>query len=579
MFSLLLAVSFLNSIPPASGYEISIYQVYPWYFWGLLIGATFLGQVVIVGSVRYSDGDDRTWVLGVILVLLSGTILLFMPIIRGYPVFGGVDELTHIGFVHDISAVGIADNIYPAMHLIVHLASVATGFAPSTVMKLMPIVMSFVFVGGMFYLAFNFYSRTHALYVLPFILFLFVGYKTQVPFVLSVLYVPFILYLFVKEQRTSATSVRIFLVIAIFGIVFFHPLTTAFLVLAMGIYVALEKTNLFSTEWSTPTMIPPLTVVVFSTWYLTFVGIIRRFERTANRITGSAAGESEFETVTSTVSTFSPDLTDLVTLAILDYGVVFILYALAGLFILVAGYLWLRNEIELNIFFVLFSLVFMLFTAVSMLSFVVDLGFGWGRVLFFENLFAAVLAGSLFYFLYQWLESRTVTTGVTVTLGVILFALTLVVVLGSFASVSATDDNPQKTEMDIDGAEWVLDNRDKEMLIDQYRISLWRYENFQNGTLTTSIRKEGAQPPEHFGYTANETIGQSYEEDSYLVLNQRGRITYPEVYADYPDYWAYTPQDFARLERDRTASKLYDNGEFDFYYIDAEERRPFVRSR
>ena len=223
--------------------------------------------------------------------------------------------------------------------------------------------------------------------------------------------------------------------------------------------------------------------------------------------------------------------------------------------------------------------VVVLFTAVSMLSFVVDLGFGWGRVLFFENVFAAVLAGSLFYFLYQRLESRTVTTGVTVTLGVILFALTLVVVLGSFASVSATDDNPQKTEMDIDGAEWVLDNRDKEMLIDQYRISLWRYENFQNGTLTTSIRKEGAQPPEHFGYTANETIGQSYEEDSYLVLNQRGRITYPEVYADYPDYWAYTPQDFARLERDRTASKLYDNGEFDFYYIDAEERRPFVRSR
>ncbi|WP_336328816.1 hypothetical protein [Halovenus sp. HT40] len=570
-FSLLIAVCLLNFVPPASGYEISIYQVYPWYFWGSLVGAIFLGHIIIVGSVRYSDGEDGVWMLGLLLVILSGAVLLLIPLIRGYPVFGGLDVLTHIGFIHDISTVGIAGNIYPATHLLVYSVSAATGFEPQIVIKLMPIILSLIFVGGMFYLLFNFYNRTHALYVLPFALFLFIGYKTPAPFVLSVLYVPFVLYLFVKEQRTSAISVRLFLVITIFGVVFFHPLTTAFLILTLGIYVALEKTNYFKAEWSTPTMIPSLAVVVFSTWYLTFVGIIRRFERAARRLTGTTAGESEFETITSTVNTFSPELTDLITLAVLDYGVEFILYSLAGLFILVAGYLWLQNSIELNIFIMLFSFVFILFTSLSLISFVVDLGFGWGRFLFFENVFVAVLSGSAFYFLYQQLSSRTATTRVNITLGVVLLALTLIVVFSSFASVSAKDDNSQKTEMDIDGAEWVLENRNKEIPVDQYRISLWRHDDFQDGTLTTSVRREGVRPPDHFGYTGNETIGQAYQDDRYLVLNQRGRLTYPEVYPEYPEYWRFSPQDFARLERDRTASRLYDNGEFESYWIDVED--------
>jgi hypothetical protein len=527
-------------------------------------------MTVIVGSARYAGADDRTWIFGLINVVFSGGILLFMPIIRGYPVVGRGDVLTHIGFIKDISVVGIEGNMYPAMHLLVYSASLATGLGPGISMQLLSIVVSFAFLGGMFYLVQNFYSRTHALYALPFVLILFVGYTTAKPFVLSVLYVPFVMYLFIKEQRTSVIPIRTFLIFSIFGIIFFHPLTSVFLILTLGIYVGLEKTTLFSSQWSTPTMVPSLTVVVFSTWYLAFLGIIRRFETVAQRFSGSLDGQSELDTVTQTVNTYSPDPLDLVTIAVLEYGLEVILYSLAGLFVLLAAYLWLRNEIELNIFIVLFSGVFILFTFLSVLFFFNNFLIGWGRVLFFENFFAAVLSASFFYFLFQHLSHRGIKTGVTVSLGVVLFVLTLLVVFTAFSTVPAREHNDQVTEMEIDGTEYILENRNDEMSIDQNRISLWRYENYHNGTLTETIPQESG-PYDHFGYDINTTIGQSYPEDRYLITNELGRLTYPVLYDDYPDYWRFTPEDFARLENDPTAGRIYDNGEFDLYHVTAQQ--------
>jgi hypothetical protein len=239
---------------------------------------------------------------------------------------------------------------------------------------------------------------------------------------------------------------------------------------------------------------------------------------------------------------------------------------------LLAVYLWLRNEIEINIYIVLFSCIFIVFTGVSSVAFVVDLGFGWGRVLFYQTVFVVVLSASFFYFLYQRLSSPTVQRALTVSLGIVLVALTGLAIYGSAASLAETDYNPQSTQMDIDGSEWVLNNHDEETPIDAQRMTLWRYENYHRGTLNTSVRKEGTSPPDHFGYDGNETAGQAYEEDHYLIITKLGRLTYPKVYAGYQQYWSYRPADFRRLERDRTVSRVYDNGEFELYHITAEEQ-------
>lgn len=570
LFCLLAAIGILNTVPPADGYEISLYRVYPWHFWGALVVALFIGKAVIVGSKMYAAPDDRSWVFGLGLVLVSGGVLLFIPVVRGYPVFGRGDVLTHIGFVHDITEIGITGNIYPLMHLLVHSLSQATGLPPAAIIKFVPIAVSLVFFGSLFYLMLNLYNRTHAFYALPFVLILFVGYKQAVPFVLSVLYVPFVLYLFVKEQRTRAIPVRVFLVASVFGLVLFHPLTTMFLIVVMGLYLGVKATSHFRARWSGPTLVPSLMVVLFSAWNLHFIGIVRRFEAFVERFTGAVGGESRLEQVSQTVNTFSPDLFDLVVLAIFDYGIL-LLYAFALLFVLFVVYLRIHGQKDLNIFLTLFIGVVVLFTGLSAVLFVNDFVIGWGRVLYFGNLFAAVLAASLFYFLHRHLDFETQRNTFTFSLGAVLFVLTLLVVFTAFASIPARTYNEQVTEMEIDGSEWILDNRNETVPVDQSGLALWRYENFHEGTLNTTVRKQDTQPPDHFGYDGNETLGQSYEQDRYLVVTALGRWTYPEVFSDYPEYWRFTPVDFGRLERDTSVSRIYDNGDFEAYRTAAEE--------
>jgi hypothetical protein len=428
--------------------------------------------------------------------------------------------------------------------------------------------MAFVFLGGLFYLARGIYSRTHALYALPFVLVLVLGLQQAKPFALSTLYVPFVLYLFVREQRTSAVPVRVFLVVSVFGVVLYHPLTTVFLLVVLGLYLALKTTNAFESGWAGPTVVPSLTVVAFAAWYvMSFVGIVRRFETVVGRFTGSLSGQSELQTVAAAINTFSPEPLDLATIAALEYGTEVVIYSLAGLFVGYAALRWLRGGGGLNVYLTLIAVVYALFTGLAVLFFVNDFIVGWGRVLAFENVFVAILCASLFYALQRHASTSASRHRVFAAMSVVLLVLAVVGVASAFPSLPAREHNNQVTEMEIQGTEWVLDNREDGRPVDAYRISLWRFEHLHSGTLNESVRQGGSRPPEHFGYRGNDTLGGTYGDERYLIVTALGRLTYPEIYTDYPDFWGFTPADFERLETDTTVSRVYDNGEFDLYAV------------
>ena len=48
IFALLIIIA---RVGPATSYEFSIYDAYPWYFWVLLLSALMCGQLVILGSI------------------------------------------------------------------------------------------------------------------------------------------------------------------------------------------------------------------------------------------------------------------------------------------------------------------------------------------------------------------------------------------------------------------------------------------------------------------------------------------------------------------------------------------------
>lgn len=114
------ALTIIAKIPPASGYEISIYEAYPWYFWVFIITSIFMGQIILVRSALSSDKSDRLCFFGFLAIITTNIILLFMPFIRGYATYGRGDVLSHIGHIKDIlrtTSFG-TDNFYPLDHIL-----------------------------------------------------------------------------------------------------------------------------------------------------------------------------------------------------------------------------------------------------------------------------------------------------------------------------------------------------------------------------------------------------------------------------------------------------------------------------
>lgn len=569
LFFLLAVVMMINIVPPASGYEISLYGVYPWYFWTALILTIFSGQIIILGSAVYGDENDRSWAFGVTLILLSNSVLLSMPYIRGYPIYGRGDVLTHLGFVRDTAEIGIAGNIYPLLHISVQSLSHATGLPTSAVINFFPIIMSFVFFGGLTYLVISLFKREHGLFCLAFITIPFVGgaHSTAVPFSLSVLFVPFVLYLLFKEQQTNAISIRVAFVLALVGLVLYHPLTAIMLMIAFGMYVTIKRTDPFRTEWPGPTMVASLTTVIFAAWYLRFTGIVRRFEIVTERILGSSEGETDLEGYAGTVDAYSPAFIDLVEVTVIRYGVEVLLFGLAAVFVVYSAYQWIRKGSRLTLSLLFFSCVFLLFTGLSVAFLVNDFLVGWGRPLAIGKIFATILAASVFYRFWNSNSLRSWRPVVSLSLITVLLILSVLVVFSVFPTLTATQHNHQVTEMEIDGMEWMLENRNVDIPMDVHRFNQYRFEHLHNGTLNETVRQYNTRPPDHFGYDSSDAIGESYEQDSYLVINRLGEETYPKQFPGYEEYWRFTPADFDQLEQDRSVSRIYDNGEVRTYYV------------
>jgi hypothetical protein len=573
VFLLVVAVSVLLSVPPASGYEIYIYTAYPWYFWVSIVGAIVAGQLVVLSS---ADNDDLG-TFGAMLAIGSVVTLTLLPYVRGYPVYGRADVLTHLGMVHDIGEFGIAGNIYPPTHLLVGALSGATGLEPMTLINVLPVAFTVVFLGSMYLLVeAQFVDRKRAAFALPFVLLPVLGssHVTAVPFVLSLLLTPFALYLLVSERRTAAVPVRAMLVLAVVGVVLFHPLTALFFLAALVVYAASERVLAADGPSPSPTNVASLTVVVFGAWYLSFVGILIRFRNVVTGLLSRGGGESQLQGTVDTVERTSAEMSDVLKIAVLEYGATGVFYGLATTFLAAVVLWWLMGRVQPRRFVAVFGATTVLFAGLSVVFLTNDLIVGFGRPLAFGKIFAAVLAGGVWYAVWQRTDRTAGRAAVAVALGALLVVVVLLSVASMFSSPLVAKTNQQVTQMELDGMEWTFENRNEELLIDEFGIDQYRFYDMRNGLETSSetVRRSDTNPPAHFNYTTYETLGRSYESDRYFVLTRLGRITYPAKFPGYRDQWQYTPADFDRLEYDSSVGQVYDNGEFDTYHVNGTRR-------
>lgn len=567
------AVVVVISIPPATGYELSLYDVYPWYFWGLVTGAAVAGAFVIFGSVQTQK--DRSWVLGLATMLLTSALVLLMPQVRGYMMYGRADQMSHVGFVLDIvSTGGFISNIYPSTHLLILAVADATGTEPSSIAMVVPVIFSGVYFGGMFYLIVRlFRSRARILFGLPFVVLpvLREAHTSFRPFDLSLMLIPLLLYTFVKSQRHPTPSNRTALVIILISLLLYHPLTALFVIGIFLIYSVARYTTLPDGEQATPTTIFSLSAAVFVAWYTNFAGIIIRFNGIYQTLFGQETGATLIGTYTGTVEETSPALIDLIRVATFKYGIEFALFALGFIFIVVSLILMRKDKAEMSSYLKMLAATMaglsIAGVAVLTLPLIIEPIRPWQ----IAKMCAVILIGQLFYLLWEkisWNEFSVDLADVfQVSLSVIMVFVVVLLTLSVYPSPLGSGTNNQVTEMEIEGSKWMTENGRTAGAYTQFGINYRRFYEYQNGVISASNRLKRVRLPAHFNYTSYSHLGHSFMNETYLTITQKGRVLYPGVHPKYPENWKFTPEDFQQLERDSTVARVYTSGDYDQYLI------------
>jgi len=570
----------VSLVGPAGGYEFSIYDAYPLAFWVLAGIGLLVGQALLLRRA-FGDADSR-WRYGLAIVVGIEVIILLLPYLRGYPIFNRSDVLTHVGYIRDIqqaNQIGVR-NIYPNIHLLVLTLAYATGVKPMHVINAIPVVVTAFSVVATYALLTSVFDRRRALATVPFAV-VFLGGTTHTnpsPFAQTVLMVPFVLYLFVKGQRIGSTPMRAVLAIVLISLVIYHPLTTLFLFIVFVIYVlarVVRGPSPVSTDpseqvgRSVGSTVGQLMVGVFITWYSNFESVVGRFSTAYERLfAGNGGGQSRLAAYGSTVDRFSPALIDLVTIGAVKYGQSGLFIGLGGLYVAKTSLESLLDRARLGVYDLTFTASFLVFTSLGALFLVVDLFVGFGRLLVFARIFAALLIGTVTFDLYERYGARPLVVG---AIALTCLAVVVIGLVGVYHSPLETRQNQQVTEAELEGSAWLLEYRATFVDVDERGINMWRFRDAHYGTegygLQQSVATRGNNPPAHFGYDTNATLGSSYDSDHYFVLTELGREYYPNMYPDYREFWSFEPADYRRLERDDTVSHLYDNGEFDIYYI------------
>lgn len=569
---LLAAIAIVLWTPAPNRYEISIYEPYPGYFWVFLIGAMLFGGIVVLDSAQVPH--DRTWVFGVALLVLSNTLFLMLPIIRGYMLYGHTDPMSHIGYVRDIvSSGGVGDNIYPPMHLLVVAVSEATGADLLTVGLFVPLVFAGLYLGGMYYvLLYLFDSRRQVLLGLPFVLLPILGdaHISLRPFDLSLLFLPVVFYLFFKSQRSPTPSTRIAFVVALVTLLLYHPLTALFLVGVFSLYFLARIVPGVDDRYSTPTNFVSLSAVIFLAWYSNFAGIITRFSSAYYSLFGTEEGGAPVDAYAETAEEASPPLIDILREATVHFGIDFAVFTLGYLFLVAGLILFVKQVYAPTSYTVMLGTTLVVFSFGGLVFLLFDLIVPPTRPFQIAKISAIVLAGQFFYLLADRVEWDIAQFNSRIGVSpLFVVALVVVVTLSIFTfypSPYGTSDNQQVTEMELSGSEWIMEYGNADNELTGLELSHRRFHHVQNGVDRPPAFQRGSIP-ERFSYTERLYLGANYEDDSYLTVTRRARLVYPELFPDYRDQWRYTPADFARLELDRTVGRIYDNGDYTQYRI------------
>jgi hypothetical protein len=557
------AVIIIGVIPPAQGYEISIYEPPLHLFWFCAIGSIWLAQLsILLFNQRRSNR-------GLALILATNLVVLYLPALRGYPIYSRGDSLAHIGIIHDILG-GEQINFYPILHVLSGTISEVSGLRPLLMPNTIQPLLLLFFMGLLIVLVRRVATAVELSFILPLVVIPVFSGGSQffAPYYYAIFISPFVLYAIHRDSLSSRSDWTWFAIAFIVGValVFGHFLALFFVMELIVIYFianvisqSLADGTLRIRHSGASTIVNYFSIlsIAVAWWVLQFPSNYGRITIVVGELlTGEAPVQRDLESqagqVSSILTSTEINPLDLLQHVLLNYGqdILIGLLALA----LLAHYVLNRDIRDLRWWEWFLFLSYGLMVLQSIFLFFETFVVGYGRAIHFARFLGLLIVGTG---LYRFIEPRSVSRcQIQLVISVFLLALVTVSLLNIYHAPHTTSFNRQTTSTEISGIMWTDNKVDSEADITAFKLRPYRIQAAVKGKSKQTYPKQGYAAPPHFNYSEG-------TESDILITNRLGRVFYPKVHSDYPEQWKYTESDFDRVER--RYPQIYSNGGVDIY--------------
>ncbi|WP_165074185.1 hypothetical protein [Methanogenium sp. MK-MG] len=558
---------------PAEGYEFSIYEAYPNGIF--LIFLTFVIGLTILLLIIFQENISKIQIILALLpILLCDIIMLFLPTIRGYYIYGDGDILSHIGHMIDIQKFHfIIDNRYPMDHILGNIIVYFTGITNAKISLIIPPLFSLIMVLLIYIFANELHiGKREKLLVLALATIPMFGTSNVLFFPNGQAFCIFTLgmYLLLKIFHNINTwQPCVLLTIFTISLVFFHPLVFIVFLMVIGALISviyLHDKAQYSIQWFYFSTIA-IGLLFFVIWSDSLnLGVNNILEPILNGFLNNIETNSELVGYSQKVSNINLDYTYLGKLIFKTYGQYILLGTISIICIALMGFLIIKkNFLIINTDLVFIGVGFLFFSIFSIFLLFKSGAFGFLRVYKFAQLFSIILIPTTLIFYYKQLKLHSKFNARTIYL---FFAIIFVVTLTYFSffnlhlSPSINGLNQQVPQSYYSGMEKFYEHRNTQFKIMEFGISQRRYYHAMFGQigLQQNVRWYGVlSPPDHFNYQKYPTLGQGLIGTEYFILTSKGIEFYPKLYPEFKNKWRYNPNDFERIDQDTSIKKVYSN--------------------
>ncbi len=601
--SLSVALIIALQTPPASRYEISIYDSLPAIFWILLTVSISSAVAVLMYSALLKKRTSKLWIAGFLGIVLAYSVFLLLPMFRGYylGVGDGWDTLAHIGEVRNVLSTGHTGsmNFYPILHVLGSVLTVSTLVLPETVAtSVLPVIFLPFYLSSVYLLGSTIAKdRKKSLIVLVFatpLLFSFF-HRSIHPAFFSLYAVPLLLYLWHKRKglTTNRVSTTILLLLVGFFITFCHPVTALVVLVIFSSFLILERYSavLFeSGDWSnrhfrrreeSTINFVLILLTTFLVWYFSYSSFQGSFKRVTDWLIYQAytpLAQEQLQLLTVADLSLSQQATYFFNI----YGAIFIclLLSLISLSIVLRDRLVHKKSNPSELLYAFLLVVMLCVSALFFFGYLIE--YNAIRILRFAILISVILNGLVFGRIImnlhregqsqKRLSYRVLHRGVLPAVIMFLLVISISIsVFNSYGSPRTLRGNEEITHMEASGVRWFLDHSNHEMMTIS-NVNIPRFEDlfgYAAAAEYNRVRFDSEMIPSHFGYDGNLSVIETFDfEDTYLITTRFDEISSmvfpPNVR---PKTHQYLEEDFLRLREDRAVLSIYSNGELNLWRV------------